>query len=63
MEDPDDLPEPHDLWFAGRCLRVFYRGWRCSQWPYAFHRWGFYGFGVACIGFIFWPKREAKHGK
>lgn len=55
-----ELAEPHDLYFRGRCLRVFYRGWHCSQWPYCFHRWGLYAFGLLCVGFMFWPKRAMK---
>ena len=45
-----------DIWLAGRCLRVFYRGWKCPLLPYAFHKYGLYAFGMACIGFMFWPK-------
>lgn len=48
-----------DIWLSGRCLRVFYRGWKCSLRPYFFHRWGFYACGVLCVGFMFWPKENA----
>ncbi len=47
-----------DFDFAGRGLRIFYRGWKCPLLPYGFHRWGFYGFGALCIGFMFWPKPD-----
>jgi hypothetical protein len=46
---------------GGRCLRVFWRGVKGLRHPlpYAWHKWGFYAFGVALIGFMYWPTTEA----
>lgn len=48
-----------DICFAGRCLRVFWRGFDVRQRPYRFNLWGFYAFGAGPIGFMYWPKRRA----
>jgi hypothetical protein len=48
----------HDVWIAGRCLRLVWRGFSCPQRPYGWFRWGVYSFGAGPIGFMFWPKRR-----
>ena len=45
-----------DFWFAGACLRVFFR-WRFPWRPYAWHDWGLYAFGIGPVGFMYWPPR------
>jgi len=56
--DMHPMEETHmkDIWIGShRCLRVFYRPWKFPWRPYAFHRWGFFGFGAGPIGFMYWP--------
>jgi hypothetical protein len=50
-----------DIWIYTRCLRIFWRGFQCPQGPYGFHQWGFYGFGIGPVGFMFWPHPETRH--
>lgn len=56
-DGPYDGPPMHDFHFRGACLRVVWLGWVGLKHPlpYAFHRWGFYGFGVGPVRFMFWP--------
>lgn len=50
--DGDDRSSCLDIELFGAALRCF----TCtSALPYRFHRWGFYGFGFARLGFMFWP--------
>ena len=46
----------HDFYFGNICLRVFWRGAKGIRhpFPYVFHRWGFYGFGMLLVGFMLW---------
>lgn len=45
-----------DFTLRGWDVRIFWRGIGWRLWlPYAFHRWGFYAFGVWQIGFMVWP--------
>ena len=49
-----------DICLLGAYLRVFYRPWHFPWRPYAFHKWGFYGFGVGPVGFMFWPPQKSE---
>jgi len=54
-EDPNQHPA-WDIWMANRTLRVWIRQNWC--WPYGRYNWGYYGFGMGLIGFMFWPKKN-----
>lgn len=47
-----------DICTHKRALRIFWRGFSYPQRPYFYHRWGFYGFGVGPVGFMFWPHTQ-----
>ncbi len=58
-EDPNQRAG-YDCWIGETCLRVFGKPW---VWPYAFHRWGFYGFGAGPLGFMLWLRAERSQGR
>ena len=41
-----------DVWLLGATLRFWVSELRP---PYCYHKWGFYGFGVGPLRFMFWP--------
>jgi hypothetical protein len=42
-------------------LRVFWRGFRYSPWPYYYFRYGLHAFGIATFGFMLWIEKPEGH--